>query len=127
MSISKEVITGYTKKPTSIEVILYSRKTMLNKQETRTSHTRCIYISIYAPVVLNVDYKVIDNSYPFAFKLYISPRILYWGSFSLDSVSGLFLFTETLTGLLLRPYIDFEKEPSERKQFRTVKINTIKI
>jgi len=68
----------------------------------------------------------VDNR-PFAFKLYISPRILYRGSFSLDSVSGLFLFTETLTGLLLRPYNDFEKEPSERKQFRTVKINTIKI
>jgi hypothetical protein len=44
---------------------------------------------------------------------------------SLDSVPGLF-FTEILTGLLLRPYNDSEKEPSERKPFVTVKINKIK-
>jgi len=45
---------------------------------------------------------------------------------SLDSVPGLFLFTETLTGLLLRPYNDSEKEPSGRNKIRTVKIRDIK-
>jgi hypothetical protein len=33
----------------------------------------------------------------------------------LDSAPELLLFTETLTGLRLRPYNDSEKEPSEKK------------
>jgi hypothetical protein len=40
----------------------------------------------------------------------------------LDSVPGLFLFTATLTGLLLRPYNDSEKEPSGKKKNQNGKI-----
>jgi hypothetical protein len=46
---------------------------------------------------------------------------------SLDSVPGPFLFTETLTGLLLRPYNDSEKEPSGRKKSGQLKLHRIKI
>jgi hypothetical protein len=41
---------------------------------------------------------------------------------SLDSAPGILRFTETLTGLRLRPYNDSEKEPSERN-VRKVTIN----